>query len=49
MRHYLIWASGFAYCLDEYATSKKEAIKQFKTRWELKRMPNGYHISIKGV
>jgi hypothetical protein len=41
MKHYHIWASGFAYCVDEYASSKKKAIEQFKKRWELKRMPAG--------
>jgi hypothetical protein len=45
MKHYLIWASGFAYCVDEYASSKKKAIQQFKKRWDLKRMPTGAYIS----
>lgn len=41
MKHFLIWASGFAYCVDEYAVNKKEARKQFMKRWKLSRMPNG--------
>jgi hypothetical protein len=45
MKHYLIWASGFAFCVDEYATSKRKAITQFKKRWDLNRMPNGSWIS----
>jgi hypothetical protein len=40
MKHYLIWASGFAYCVDEYATSKAQARLQFLKRWDLTRMPN---------
>jgi hypothetical protein len=46
MNHYLIWASGFAYCVDEYATSKKKALEQFKKRWHFSRMPNGYYITL---
>ena len=46
MKHYHIWASGFAYCVDEYATSKKVAIAQFKQRWDFKRMPAGSYICL---
>ena len=46
MKHYHIWASGFAYCVDEYATSKKVAIAQFKKRWDFKRMPAGSYICL---
>jgi hypothetical protein len=46
MNHYHIWASGFCYCVDEYATSKKEALKQFKARWGFNRMPNGSFIAL---
>lgn len=45
MKHYFIWASGFAYCVDEYAKSKAEARKQFLKRWDLSRMPNGSYIA----
>lgn len=45
MKHYHIWASGFSYCLDEYATSKKQARIQFLKRWELERMPKGSFIT----
>jgi hypothetical protein len=45
MKHYLIWASGFAYCVDEYATNKKQARLQFLARWDLTRMPNGSLIA----
>jgi hypothetical protein len=45
MKHYLIWASGFAYCVDEYATSKAQARLQFLKRWDLTRMPNGALIA----
>jgi hypothetical protein len=46
MKHYFIWASGFAYCVDEYATSKKQALQQFKSRWGFNRMPNGSFITL---
>jgi len=46
MKHYHIWASGFAYCVDEYAQSKKAAIMQFKKRWNMNRMPAGSYISL---
>jgi hypothetical protein len=45
MKHYLIWASGFAYCVDEYATSKAQARLQFLKRWDLTRMPNNSLIA----
>lgn len=41
MKHFLIWASGFAYCVDEYAPTKEQARKQFLKRWDLSRMPSG--------
>jgi hypothetical protein len=44
-KHYLIWASGFAYCVDEYATSKAKAREQFLKRWDLSRMPSGSLIA----
>lgn len=46
IKHYQIWASGFAYCVDEYATSKKQARLQFLKRWELSRMPAGSLIAL---
>jgi len=46
MNHYHIWASGFAYCVDEYAPSKKAALQQFKTRWGFNRMPRGSFIAL---
>jgi hypothetical protein len=46
MKHYHIWASGFAYCVDEYATSKAMARDQFKKRWGFNRMPNGSFIAL---
>jgi hypothetical protein len=44
IKHYMIQARGFLYAVDEYATSKREALAQFKKRWKLSRMPNGYGI-----
>jgi hypothetical protein len=46
MNHYHIWASGFVYCVDEYAPSKKAALDQFKTRWGFSRMPRGSFIAL---
>lgn len=45
MKHYLIWTSGFAYCVDEYAPSKAQARQQFLKRWDLERMPRGSYIT----
>jgi hypothetical protein len=46
MKHYQIWASGFCYCVDEYATSKQKAKEQFKKRWGFNRMPSGSFIAL---
>jgi hypothetical protein len=40
MKRFKILCPGMIYAADEYATSKRKAINQYKRRWKLNRMPN---------
>ncbi|MEN9917070.1 MAG: hypothetical protein RLY40_1002 [Pseudomonadota bacterium] len=44
MKHYQIWASGFSYCFNEYARSKKQARIQFLKKFELDTIPKWWVI-----
>lgn len=35
MKHYKIYHDGLSYAVDEYASSKKEAIANYRNRWNL--------------
>jgi len=40
MKHIFYWIALIIYAVDEYASSKRKAINQYKRRWKLNRMPN---------
>lgn len=44
MKHYSIHCPGMVYAVDEYGSSKKQAILAYKKRWGLDRMPRGFSI-----
>ena len=44
MKHFFIICPGMAYAADEYASTKKEALSQYRKRWNLCRMPSGFSI-----
>jgi hypothetical protein len=44
MKHFHIHCPGMAYAADEYASNKKEALSQYRKRWGLSRMPQGFSI-----
>lgn len=35
MKHYQIIHNGLVYCVDIYASSKREAIAQYRQQWKL--------------
>ena len=42
MKHYQIIHNGLAYCIDVYASSKKDAIIKYRKQWNLV----GKHINL---
>ena len=44
MKHFMIHYPGMIYAMDEHADTKRDALLNFKARWKLARMPNGYSI-----
>ena len=37
MKHYRVIHTGLTYCVDVYASSKREAIAQYRSQWDLER------------
>ena len=35
MKHYRIMHTGLIYCVDVYASSKREAIAKYRSQWNL--------------
>ena len=35
MKHYQIIHKGLIYCVDVYASSKRDAIEQYRKQWQL--------------
>ena len=35
MKHYQIFHNGLVYCVDVYASSKKDAINKYRKQWNL--------------
>jgi len=44
MKHYMIHVPGTVYAADEYAANKQQALRQYRSRWRLSRMPKGFAI-----
>ena len=44
MKCFKILCPGMIYAADEYAINKREAINQYKKRWNMNRMPNRFKI-----
>ena len=42
MKHYQIIHNGLIYCVDVYASSKKDAINKYRNQWDLV----GKHINL---
>lgn len=42
MKHYQIIHNGLVYCVDVYASSKKDAINKYRNQWNLV----GKHINL---
>ena len=42
MKHYQIIHKGLIYCVDVYASSKRDAIEQYRRQWQL----TGKHINL---
>ena len=42
MKHYRIIHNGLVYCVDVYASSKKDAINKYRNQWNLV----GKHINL---
>jgi len=44
MKKYLLNIPTWAHCMTAYGTNKRDAVKRFKHRHGMTRMPNGYGI-----
>lgn len=44
LKRYIFWVPGIVYRGEEYAKNKREAINQFKKRFELKNLPKDSYV-----